>query len=451
MSSTLSPVPKPNSGRALRAARGLVAFVVVPIVVGALIVLVLAMTPWGNERARRILVSQANQRLTGEFSVATLRGNLLSGATLTNVQLIDSLKHPVFAARRVEVHYGLLAALRRELVIKSLELDTPLVVLDKRPGARWNFQSLLRPSTTPKGTATKSAPPQLSNVTIRHGRFVYRRPWRPDSALSAVARDSAIVKALDSNARRRTVRVPDGYQRVLDYRDIDARLPVVTIAHGTQPTAVQIGALSMIAEPYRPPSIDVRSLIGTLYASKDSLWWRGAHMVMPGSKVSGDGTIGFHRSGFSLDLTGSPVALADLRWLDPKLSTTGGGNVRYRMHLHGDTAEYTINDADLRYGSASLVGSASVARVASGKHAELIVRGADLTVARLSTAVIHELAPSLKLTRTGTVDGHLVVSGVTNALLVNADVRFDDAKAGRSHVIARGGIGLSGGLRARDL
>src|ERR1035437_10213839 len=64
-----------------------------------------------------------------------------------------------------------------------------------------------------------------------------------------------------------------GYQRVLDYRDIEPRPPVVTIAHGTQPTAVQIGALSMIAEPYRPPSIDVRSLVGTLYASKDSLWW----------------------------------------------------------------------------------------------------------------------------------------------------------------------------------
>jgi len=449
---TAAPPTPPASNRTRRAVKALLAFVVGPVLVGAIVVLVLAITPWGNERVRRILVSQANQRLTGELSVAGLRGNLLSGATLTNVQLIDSLKHPVFAARRVKVHYGLLAALRREIVIKSLELDTPLVVLDKRPGAQWNFQSLMRPSTTPKDTTRRSAPPQLSNITILHGRFVYRRPWRPDSTLGAAARDSAVAKALDPTARRRTMRVPGGYQRVLDYRDIDARLPVVTIAHGTQPTAVQIGALSMIAEPYRPPSIDVRSLIGTLYASKDSLWWRGAHMLMPGSKVSGDGTIGFHRAGFSLDLTGTPVALADLRWLDPKLSTTGGGKLRYRMRLHGDTAEYAINDADLQYGDASLAGNASIARVKStGQPAELLVRGADLTVAHLSTAIIHELLPSLKLARTGTLDGHVVVSGAPSSMLVDADVRFDDASAGRSHVLAHGGIGLTGGVRARDL
>lgn len=452
MSSTPTPTMQPESGRARRVVKALLAIVVGPVVLGALIVLVLAMTPWGNERIRRILVSQANQRLTGELFVAGLRGNLLSGATLTNVQLIDSLKHPVFAARRVEVHYGLLAALRREIVITSLELDTPLVVLDKRPGARWNFQSLMRPSTTPKDTTRKSAPPQVSNISIRHGRFVYRRPWRPDSTLGAAARDSAIANALDPSVRRRTVRVPGGYQRVLDYRDIDARLPVVTIAHDTQPTAVQIGALSMIAEPYRPPSIDVRSLVGTLYANKDSLWWRGAHMVMPGSNVSGDGTIGFRRTGFSLDLTGAPVALADLRWLDPKLSTTGGGKLRYRMRLHGDTAEYAINDADLRYGDASLAGNVSIARVNSvGRPAELLVRGADLTVAHLSTATIHELAPSLKLARTGTLDGHLVVSGAPSSMLVDADIRFDDASAGRSHVLARGGIELADGVRARDL
>ena len=441
----------PASGRATRVGKALLAFVVVPIVLGALVVLVLTLTPWGNERVRRVVVSQANKRITGEISIDGLRGNLLSGAALTNVQIIDSLKHPVFAARRVDVHYGLMAALRGEVVITSMELDTPVVVLDKRPGARWNFQSLMRPSTTPKDTTRKRVPPQLHNITIRHGRFVYRRPWRPDTTLTSAARDSAIAKALAPDARRRTVRVPGGYQRILDYRDIDARLPVITLAHGTQPTAVQIAALSMIAEPYRPPSIDVRSLVGTLYASKDSIWWRGAHMVMPGSNVSGDGTIGFRRSGFSLDLTGSPVALADLRWLDPRLATTGGGNVRYRMRLKGDTAEFAISDANLRYGDASLTGHASIVRVTTGRHADLVVRGADLTVARLTTTAIHELAPSVKLTRTGTLDGHLVVSGAPSSMLVDADVRFDDAKAGRSHVLARGGIALSGGVRARDL
>ena len=86
-----------------------------------------------------------------------------------------------------------------------------------------------------------------------------------------------------------------------------------------------------------------------------------------------------------------------------------------------------------------------------GEKAELLVKGADLTIARLTTAAIHELAPDVKLTRTGTLDGRVVVSGTPTAMLLDADVRFDDANAGRSHVVAKGGIGLTGGVRARDL
>ncbi len=443
--------PPPSSGRARAVAKAVLVFIVAPIVVGAMVALVLAATPWGNERVRRFAVARANSRLTGQLSIDKLRGNLFRAATLTNVQVLDSLKHPVFVARAVTVRYGFMAALRREVVIESLVLDTPVVVLDKRPGMRWNFQSLLKPSTTPKDTSVHSVPPQLSDITVHRGRFLYRRPWLPDSTLGPAARDSAIAKALDPFARKRTVRAPNGYQRVLDYREINAHLPVVSIGSGGKPTAVQIGALSMMAEPYRPPAIDVRSLVGTLYASKDSLWWRGAHMQLPGSNVSGDGTIGFHHSGFLLDLTGAPVSVADLRWLDPRLTGNGGGHGRFRMHFVGDTAEFALLDADIKYIDASLVGNASVARVTTGKKSELVVKGADLTISHLRTATIHDLAPSLKLARDGTIDGHVIVSGEPRAMNVNADVRFADAAAGLSHVIARGTVGMKGGVQAHDL
>ena len=441
----------PHANRRRAVVRAVLVVIVAPIAVGMLVALVLAMTPWGNERVRRFAVARANGRLTGELSIDKMRGNLFKGATLTNVQVLDSLKHPVFAARAVKIRYGFMAALRREVVIESLVLDTPVVVLDKRPGMRWNFQTLLKPSTTPKDTSVHSVPPQLGDVTIHRGRFLYRRPWLPDSTLGPAARDSAIAKALDPFARKRTVRAPNGYQRVLDYREINAHLPVVSIGSGGKPTAVQIGSLSMMAEPYRPPAIDVRSLVGTLYASKDSLWWRGAHMQLPGSNVSGDGTIGFHHSGFLLDLQGAPVSVADLRWLDPKLTGNGGGTLHYRMHFVGDTAEYAITDANLKYIDASVVGDATVARVTTGKKSELVVKGADLTIAHLRTATIHDLAPSLKLARTGTIDGHVIVSGAASAMNVNADVRFADVAAGLSHVIARGTVGMKGGVQAHDL
>jgi hypothetical protein len=442
----------PGQSRARRVLRALIAFVAVPIAIGVAIVLVLANTPWGNERVRGLLVSQANQRLTGHLAIAGLRGHLLSSATLTGVELVDSAHGPVFTARRVDVRYGLWSALRGKVVVKALALDTPVIVLDKRPGSRWNFQTLMRPSGAPADTSQHRSPPALADIRIRHGRLVYRRPWQPDSTLPADKRDAAIAAALLATARSRTERVPGGFQRVVEYHDMDARIPVVRLAQQGRPTAVEIASLSMIGEPYRPPVMTVRSLVGTIYATKDSLWWRGARVSLPGSQVVADGRVGLNRAGLAFSMTGAPIALADLRWLNPKLPSEGGGKLRFTMRVHGDTAEYAFADADVRYRDASLLGSGALIRIhsASGTIA-MLVRGVDLTVARLSTAMLHELMPSLTLRRTGTIDGHVTLSGAQSALDLNADLRFDDARAGRSHVIARGGLGMVGGLHARDL
>ena len=210
-----SRVPTPPRKRGVL--RTLLAVVVLPILLGLVVVVVLASTPWGNERVRRLLVSQANDRMYGHLDVRELHGNLLSGATLTDVRLVDSTGKPLFAARRVQVRYALLPALRGQIVIRSLALDTVDVVLNKPPGARWNFQTLMTPSGRAKDTTQRGAPPELSEITIRHGRMLYRRPWSPDTTLTADRRDSAIARALAGTARARVERVPGGFQRIVDY------------------------------------------------------------------------------------------------------------------------------------------------------------------------------------------------------------------------------------------
>ena len=438
--------------RRARALRAILAVVVLPIVLGAIVVCVLALTPWGNEQVRRVVVSQANDRLTGELGIGSLRGNLFTGATLTDVRLADSARRPLFTAKRVEVRYALMPALRGQLVVRSLALDTPVVVLDKRPDSRWNFQSLFRPSGRARDSTARRTPPAIADITIRHGRMIYRRPWSPDTTLTADRRDSAIAAALGGKSRSLIVRVPNGFQRVLDYHDLDARLPSVRIGHDGQPTAVEIASLSMLAEPYRPPAIDVRSLAATVYATRDSLWWHGARMSLPGTRVAGDGAIRFRRMGFALELTGAPVAFADLQWLDVKLPDSGGGTLSYAMRIHGDTTWLSVADANVHYRDATVVGRAALTRI-HPKHAKsrVLVNGADLTIAGLTTAVARDLAPSLPFRRPGTLDGHVVVGGPPSALRLDADLTFDDAVSGRSHVVAHGGIGLEPEPRAREL
>lgn len=447
---TRHAVLPPRGERGL--ARRLLLLGALTVIALSLVVVVLTNTSWGNERVRRILVDQANSRLTGRLDVGRLRGNLLSSATLTDVRIVDSMRQPLFTAKRIHVRYDLWAVLHRRIVLKSAVLDTPFVLMDKRPGGRWNFHTLLRPSGAPKDTSQHSGPPEIADVIIHHGQFIYRRPWRPDSTLPADKHGAAIAAALGASARRRTERVAGGFQRVLHYHDIDAHISEVHLAQQRAPAFVRIAALSMIAEPYRAPHIDVRSLTATLYFSRDSLWWRGARMTLPASRATTDGRIGLNRSGVALRVDASPVAFADLRWLNPKLPVEGGGRFTYTMHVHGDTAEYAIADADVHHRQATAAGSATLLRVhpAAGTST-VLVRSADVTVARLTTDIVRELAPALRLPRRGTIDGHAVVSGPPSALRVDADVRFDDMRAGRSRLIAHGGLGIGGGIRARDL
>jgi hypothetical protein len=455
------PIPPAHSPLELRVTppqrkrsvvRSLLAVVVAPILLGLVVVLVLANTPWGNERVRRVLVSQANDRMYGHVDIRELHGNLFTGATLTDVRIADSARKPFFTARRVQVRYALLPALRGRIVIRALALDTVDVLLDKQPGARWNFQTLMKPSGRAKDTTQHRAPPELSEITIRHGRMLYRRPWSPDTTLTADRRDSAIARALAGTSRARVERVPGGFQRIVDYHDIDARLPTVQFPHDGTPIAVEIARLSMLGEPYRPPAVDVRSLVGTIYASKDSLWWRGAHMSLPGSRVVGDGTIKFRRMGFSLDLAASPLSFADLKWLNLQAPSSGGGSVRYAMRIRNDSTSIYLTDADLHYRDASVAGRVSVTRIhPKGEDSRAHVDSADLTLTRLSTAIVRELEPTLTLRRSGTLNGHVVVTGPPPDLRLDADLTFDDATAGRSHVVARGGLGMERTPTARDL
>ena len=445
-------VPRSEPSRAARGARALLAVVVAPIVLGSLVVLLLAQTPWGNERVRRVLVSQANSRINGHVVIGRLRGNLFANALLSDVQVRDSLNRPVFTAAHVRVRYALLPFLRGRVVLHAVALDSPVVVLDKRPNERWNFQELVRRVATPRDTARHGVPPELGVVSIVDGRVLLRTVWRPDTTLAAARRDAAVTAALLPSARSRTERVTGGYQRVMEFSRINARLPVIHLPRTNAPLMVQVESLSLLAAPYRPPVVDIRAASGTLLATADSLWWHGVRVALPGSRLGGDGRIGLKGNGLDVRLVGAPLDIGDFRAFRPSLPASGGGRLTLAAHVRGDSAQYSVSNADLSFRDAHLTGDVAIDRVRSRMgSAATTIRGADVTVARLSTAIVHELAPSLTLRRTGVLDGHVVVSGPTSAMHVNADVRFDDATAGLSHVLVNGGIGMSHGIQARDL
>ncbi len=141
-----------------------------------------------------------------------------------------------------------------------------------------------------------------------------------------------------------------------------------------------------------------------------------------------------------------------LRWLDPKLTTDGGGHLRYQMHLWSDSAEFAVSNVDVRYERATVAGNADVVLVSNKRQpTQYLVRGTDLTFANVSTALVKQFAPSAPLRRQGTLGGHVVAKGTLQALDIDADVRFDDAAAGTSRVIARGSAAFANGFSTRGL
>src|SRR4029078_1924902 len=101
---------------------------------------------------------------------------------------------------------ALAPALRAPILTRALVHAPADVLLDKQPGARWNFQTLMRPSGREKDTTQHRARPELSEIPLHHSRMISRRPWSPDTALTADRRDSAIARALAGTSRARVER-----------------------------------------------------------------------------------------------------------------------------------------------------------------------------------------------------------------------------------------------------
>lgn len=434
--------------RVLKALAFVLGGIVALIVVG---VLVFTSTDFGRERVRRIALSILRDRVNGQVQVGSVSGNLLRGVTLHDVVIADSSGAPFLAAEEVHTGYGLRALLQQRIVLEDIRVVRPVIVLNRPPDGDWNFERLFASdTTTPTGEPSKWGQwIVLNDVEIVDGRLMVRTPWEPDTALSPTARDSVAAAVVAGAGRSEVVRVEGGWQRVMDFRDIDAMLAQVRLAHPEHESRlIAVDSLGMIAAPFRPPVIDVRSLAGRFEFNGDSLWFEDTQAGLAASRIAGGGRYIFDNQWLALDLTGDPVALADLRWLYPRLPSEGSGSLVFAMRMRGDTATYVARNADITVGSSRLAGDFGLTLAD-----EPVFHGTDLRATTFDTKLIEQLVPSVDLPVTGTLTGRAAFAGALAALTVDGDMTLDEARTGRSRVIAVGevGIGGPGGLRARNL
>jgi translocation and assembly module TamB len=416
-------------------------------------VLVLTMTDFGRDRVRRFTLRTLSEMVHGQVRIGGIGGNLLDGIVMTDFSIADTVGRPFVSADTVIADYRLIAFAKQRIELHSLRLVRPLVVFDKLEDEEWNFESIFPEDTTPDepgegpGFGDWVA---FNDVEIVGGRFIVRTPWKPDSDSTGAARERVIADALAGGTRQHVVRARKGYQRVMDFRKIDAVLPRLRLEDpDSSGVAIHVTALSGIAAPFRPPAAELRDIQGKFYIIHDTLRFDDARIVMAGSQVAGDGRYAIDTQELRLALRGAPVALADLRWLYPRLPSQGSGTLDFVMVMRDEGAsDYVARNADVRSGTSRIGGDfgLTVSETATRFH------DTHLTFARFDTRLMEQLVRGLDIPRRGTLGGRASIEGTTSEMTVDADLTFDDVRNGRSRVVARGMMGFGDDeVRARNL
>ena len=418
--------------------------------------LVFTNTDYGRERVRQLaesLIQGAAKH--GVVKLGRVSGNLLEGFRIADVSIRDSSGAPFLVADTVSLNYGLRAVLLKRLELSEVRLVRPLVVLDKPPGdsTLWNYKAIFR-SDTPKALrdTTKARYGDwivLRDLTVLDGRMVIRSPWKPGSKYTGAARDTAIAEALAGKIRPVVVERGDGYQKVIEFRSFNGQIPYLRLKHpDTKIRRLEIEKLAVTALPFHPPAAVVNNFIGTLEFTSDSIWFKDAHVWMPGSKAAGDGRYNFDNDDFDLVLRGQPLSLADVRFVMPQVPSKGEGTLDFRLRWRGDTNTYVARNADVRIDSTHATGDFAISMVGDS----LWFHDTNMRFSLVDTHLIEQLFPQVKVPRHGTLTGNAKLDGPPGLMQVDGDVAFDDARYGRSRVLAVGAIGTTGGgVRFRDL
>ena len=435
--------------RSRLAARIVGAVVLVLLLVAGGAVFLFTNTDWGRERVRRFALEQLRKQAHGIVRLGRVSGNLLTGLTLDNLSITDSAGNAFLVVERASLRYSIPGLIGKKLHFTDVTLVRPVVVLDKRPGKEWNYVRIFPKDTTPDvpGDTMPGFGDWLrfEDVRVLDGRVVLRTAYSPSDSLTGAARDSVIRLALAGGLRHRVVEVPEGLQKISDFRGLTGHFPLLLLEEpGRESRLIRVASLRGVLAPFRPPEGEIRDLAGDFEIDDDSLWFRGVRASFPGSDVAGDGRWLLKAEEMQFVFRSPRASLADFRWAYPRLPSRGGGKLDFEMHWVETPEEkqtYRIANADVRVDRSHLTGDLGFTLAEDVSFHDTRLRVADF-----DTHLLEQLIEDFEMPVNGRATGRIALAGALTDLHLDTDLTLDEPRSGRSHVVALGTVGFDDGL-----
>ena len=401
-------------------------------------------TDWGHEQVRVRLQAALQNSSHGIVRIGRISGNLLKGFTVHDISVTDSAGAPLVKADSLTTSYGINNLRTKHIEFDDLTLFHPVVVLDRKPGEKWNWDRIFpRDSVTSGGVRKTSWGTwvRFTNLTIIDGDLTVRSPWAVAEKFRGAAAAEALKKALSDQGRYNLVKVPGGYQKISSFHSIQAKVPQLRFEDPAYKTRfADVAFARMLAEPFKPPTVAISSLTGKFYFTSDSVWWASARAVLTASTVAGAGWYDIDTNNLRLRVRGDPFASADMRWISPDIPARGSGKLDLGVEWVADTSLYVAHNADIQLENAHLRGDMELLLSDT-----IALHNTNVQFANLDTRLIERIFPQIKAPRQGILNGHAKLEGGQHALDVNGDVTFDERRSGRSRVVAVGRVGFGVG------
>jgi len=289
-------------------------FVIAIAAVGAL-----TQTSWGRSQILAFTVRAIGGRLSGDFSIGRIDGNMLTGARLYDVALRGYDGVPLAEIDSAYIQYRVVSFLGGDIVINRLAAWNAAINLVKMPGdTTWNYEEILTDPTPDPNAAPVGI--LIDRLILNDSPIAIRGPVAADLRLSPEAQQEEIAAMIADTARWYIAEVPGGHLREM-FLDVDSAAAVEVFIGASSRGGIYLQAEDARADfrGSREPPLQIRGARGQLQLLDGLARVDLPSFALPDTEGSMIGTVDLtgDRPMYDLAIETPRYALSDMRWLFP--------------------------------------------------------------------------------------------------------------------------------------